>query len=304
MKNYELEKIAGITGSSKAAVSKALNHCFGVERERRERILEAARHEGIVREGSCRIYGIFPDRPLAFWTHVMEQMMPLYEGDIPCRFNICPHGSKPVLDAYLEEAAGLGADLLLIGGCPDEDALREISARIPVFFLFDRPALANTFSFSCDGYAEGAALRGRLSLGEDARLLILDDGSRTAQERIRGFLSQGGQAVCLPVEESEMSASRLARQIAAAEIAPPDVIYACTGSLRETALAASKLGMRGTVAAGHDAAGSGEIGGVRYAGLACDISTVCRAAMTAAEIYVKERRFPDHKHTVALLTLQ
>ena len=66
MKNHELEKIAKITGSGKSTVSKALNHCFGVDRENRERILEAARREGVEETGACDIYGIFPDRPLGF----------------------------------------------------------------------------------------------------------------------------------------------------------------------------------------------------------------------------------------------
>ena len=97
MKNHELEKIAKITGAGKSTVSKALNHCFGVDRKNRERILEAARQAGVEETGCCDVYGIFPDRPLGFWTQVMEGLRELYESEIRCKFNICPHGSATEL---------------------------------------------------------------------------------------------------------------------------------------------------------------------------------------------------------------
>lgn len=180
-----LEKIARITGTSKSTVSKALNHCFGVDRENRERILEAARREGVGGAGVCDIYGIFPDRPLGFRTQGMDGLMGLYEGGIRCKFNVCPCGSPTVLSGYLDEAAQLGAKLLLTGVGAEHGQMREFAAETPVFFLFDRPNIANTFSFSTDARAEGEALRERLNPPESVRVLILDDGSVTGLRSAR-----------------------------------------------------------------------------------------------------------------------
>ena len=74
MKNSELEIISELTGSSKSTVSKALNHCFGVDGAMRERIITAARGQGIVSERSCSVYAILPDSPVGFWDYVSNRL--------------------------------------------------------------------------------------------------------------------------------------------------------------------------------------------------------------------------------------
>ena len=294
MKNHELEKIAKITGAGKSTVSKALNHCFGVDRKNRERILEAARQAGVEETGCCDVYGIFPDRPLGFWTQVMEGLRELYESEIRCKFNICPHGSATVLTGYLDEAARLGAKLLLIGMGGREAQLQIGASGIPVFFLFENPGIVNTFSFTTDTHAEGKALRARLAPQLNARVLLLDDGSVTAGERAAGFITDDMTVQALTLPEPELTAARLARLIHETCTEAPDVIYAGAGSLRETALAASKLGMRDTVIVGH-ASGEGELGGVRYVGLEPDVRGVCTLASDAAITYIRRRKYPQTK---------
>ena len=67
MKNDTLSSIAASMGVSKATVSRALNHCGGVDSETRERILAAV---GETTVPECAIYSLLPDTPGFFWQEM------------------------------------------------------------------------------------------------------------------------------------------------------------------------------------------------------------------------------------------
>lgn len=310
MKNQELEMISKLTGSSKSAVSKALNHCFGVDRENREKILSAARENRVGAHRDCFVYIMLPDLPNFFWENVLKKLLCL-RGPADCKFNIYSRGSSFVLGEYLSEAERLKAGLLLIAIRPDaeqSELLRKFAKKVPIIFLIDRVDIPNTFYIGSDAYEDGAAIFDRAGLPDGARALLLDDGSLISDERARGFSERGAGRIeihRIRVPGEPNAASELARIISASGITAPELIYSCAGQLRETALAAVKLNLRGRAAvAGHDFYDSrsftpqsgGNISGVEFVSVNQNIDEICRRAVGAVTEYVSDRRFPGEKY--------
>ena len=307
MKNKDLEKISELTGSSKSAVSKALNHCFGVDLGNRERILSEARREGICAGTACDVYVILPDRPHGFWNAVMDRLIVLKDS-CRCKFNICPSDSPLVLCDYIDEAKRLGARLILMctRPCERQRKLLEKSTEIPVIFLFHEVNIVNTFVIGADAYADGRVLGSRLQVPDGVRILLLTDGSMDAKRRAQGFLDGAGasEAVTVTLGDPNASAASIARAVSGAQVGRIDVVYACGCQLREAAMAAIKLGMRDCVAVGHDYMGEARtaplgtctIGCVKCLWLDCNIEAICRRAVAAAIEYITLHRFPDRKY--------
>ncbi len=310
MKNSELEIISELTGSSKSTVSKALNHCFGVDGAMRERIITAARGQGIVSERSCSVYAILPDSPVGFWDYVTNRLHDLLM-QYGCKINICPRRSSLIFGEYLDEAERLGAGIVLISILPDDEQyklLLDFSKRVPVIFLFDKVEyenveIPNTFCISSDAFAEGRELR-EWSNHANGSVLFVSDGSPLASERKSGFLSRGFPRSITEVRISDRmaSASEIAREICVAGKSEFDFIYNLTGQLRETELAAIKLRLRGAVVAGHDyqnhgnRAGSTNINGIDCVYVNRNLDSICRCAADAAIAFVRNRVYPDKKN--------
>ncbi len=306
MKNSELEIISELTGSSKSTVSKALNHCFGVDGTMRERIITAARGQGIVSERSCSVYAILPDSPVGFWDYVTNRLHDLLM-QYGCKINICPRRSNLILGEYLSEAQRLAASILLISIVPDDEQLRllrEFSERMPVIFLLDRVDIPNTFCVSSDAYADGRVLRER-SANANGSVLFISDGSHLASERKSGFLSCGfpERAAEVIIPDRMAPASEIAREICVAGKSEFDFIYNLTGQLRETALATIKLRLRGVVAAGHDYQNhyGSRVGFTNINGIDCiyvnrNLDSICCCAADAAIAFMQNRVYPDRKN--------
>ncbi|MCI8388799.1 MAG: LacI family transcriptional regulator [Clostridiales bacterium] len=317
MKNNELEIISKITGSSKSAVSKAVNHCFGVDRENRERILSAARqnllaqYQGGDDQQGCDVYAILPDLPHFFWENILKRLLSLRDR-VKCKFNVYSRDSSFVLGEYLREAEELGAKLILIAINPDEpqhELLKHYSEKIPIIFLIERVDIPNTFYVGSNPYDDGAAVRTRARLSDCSKVLIIDDGSMSSRERVRGFLAEGGGLDVLYVHISDelAPASIIAREISALldDRTDIDLIYSCAGQIRETAIAAVKLNLRGkTLVAGHDfydrktfeAQDSGSICGLEFISINQDIDRICSTTVNAIENYIYRKLFPDSKN--------
>jgi len=304
MKN-KLEMLSELTGSGKSTVSKAIRHCFGVDPLTREQILMTARQVGVRSDDRYDCYLIFPDRPIGFWTRIVEQFC--YEcAGLRVKYNVYPPDSAYVLSDYLVEAKNCGAGIILCCARPDErqyELLSDAARHTPIIFLFDRVDIVNTFVIGSDAYADGKAVRKRASLKENARVLILHDGSCLSLERVRGFTGNGGtDAVCITLPESS-TAAEIARAVSSAKIARCDAVYTASHQIRETALAALKLGFgKDCAVLGHDYAEAafvhGEVNGIHTLALCPDAEGICRAASDALIKYTHTRNLPDRKHTV------
>lgn len=303
MKN-KLDVLSDLTGASKSTVSKAIRHCFGVDRESRELILRKAKEMGVESDHLCDYYCIFPDRPSGFWNGIVSRIhdaCPQFRG----KFNVYPPDSAFVLGDYLDEAKKLGAQMIVTCVRPNErqyELLCQAAREIPMIFLFERVDIVNTFCVYSDARADGAAICGKTDPGNDKRVLIIRDGSVLSEERIEGFTGGLCAGVTYIDVTGDASASELARVMSASALCP-DVIYNSVGSVRETALAAVKLGLRGKcTVAGHGYGDApfvrGDVSGLEFVELCPDAERVCRLTAEAVREYVKIGRFPDNKHTV------
>ncbi len=299
-----LELISDMIGANKSTVSKAIRHCYGVDPLTREQILMTAKELGVEHDKLCSIYFILPDRPSRFSEFLIDRIYPELPND-DVKFNICPQGSAFVLENYLEDAKKSGARLAVIFIRPDDkqqEILRKYARELPMIFIFDRVNIPNTFFIGSDAYDDGRLL-GLKAAAFGGTAVAVGDGSECSRERIRGFADGCGCDTVALKLAPDCSASEIARAINAAGIEDIRIIYAASATIRETALAAVKLGLRGKCKAmGHEFGGfafvSGDVSGVEYIGLCQHHERICSELIDVLKRYVECRCFPDRKNTV------
>ena len=301
MKN-KLDAISSLTGASKSAVSKAINHCFGVESETRERIVFAAKELGVGAERECDCYFILPDRPPKFWSEFMERFARTLDDGVRTKFNVCAQGSELLFGEYLKEAEHLGARVLLISARPTPrqyELLCEFSKRMPIFFLFDRVDITNTFCIGSDARADGELVRRRMNLPTRARVLTIGDGTSVSDARSDGFCKNADLQITRVNISAGFTAAELARCINTLGAERFDALYASVGSTREAQLALVKLKMTGCKVGGHEFSVPSALPSTAEYTVVCpDTDAIADFAARAVSQYIKFDSFPEQKYTV------
>ena len=191
MKNDTVTTLAASMGVSKATVSRALNHCGGVDSETRERILAAA---GDTQVPDCAIYSLLPDTPGFFWQEMRrglgEHEDPLY----PMKCSVYTRlRDDYAVCAYLRES--VRARVLLVSASvtpPIRDILTSLlPGRFVLLLSEDDGVLTNGFYIgsdaAADGYAMGVVYVRRLR-NHVPYLLTLSPGvNRNVDLRAAGF---------------------------------------------------------------------------------------------------------------------
>ena len=158
MKNDTVTALAASMGVSKATVSRALNHCGGVDSETRERILAAA---GVTEVPDCAIYSLLPDTPGFFWQEMRrglgEHEDPLY----PMKCSVYTRlRDDYAVCAYLRES--VRARVLLVSASVTPPIRDILTALLPGRFVLllseDDGVLTNGFYLGCDAAADGWAM--------------------------------------------------------------------------------------------------------------------------------------------------
>ncbi len=304
MKN-KLDVISCLSGSSKASVSRAINHCFGVERESRERIVAIAKEFGVGSSRECDFYCILPDRPQKFWSEFIVRFENACGEGVRGKYNVYPQGSELLLGEYLDEAKRLGARIILICARPNEKQYEMLSAtarEIPIIFLFDRVSIPNTFCICTDSFADGKLAREMACLNSGARVLVVTDGTDVSTARAEGFSCGEVDAVRIEMPDT-FTAAELARRVSELNTGSFDTIYATVGSAREAAIAALKLGYSSEIGVvGHDYADSPIVtaspNGIEYVTLCPNAAAICEVTVKALRDYIDCDTYPSEKYTV------
>ena len=305
MKN-KLDVISNLSGSSKAAVSRAINHCFGVELESRERIVSIAREMGVESSRECDFYCIFPDRPPKYWSDFIVRLSCACGEDLRGKYNVYARSSALLLDEYLNEAKRLGARMILVCARPNEkqrELLLSASRDVPIIFLFDKVSITNTFCICTDAFSDGRLARQMADVKPGSRVLIISDETEVATSRIAGFCDGASlDAVKINISDT-FTAAEVARLVSELGAGCFDAVYAAVGAPREAALASIKLGYgAGCTVIGHDYLDvplvKCEQNGAKYISLCPNTAAVCDAAAKAVSEYMKYGVFPNEKYTV------
>lgn len=211
MKNDTLTAIAASVGVSKATVSRALNHCSGVDSETRERILTAAGETDIP---DCAIYSLLPDTPTYFWQEMRRGLSEHENPRYPMKCSVYTRlrDDFTVL-FYLRES--VRARVLLVAASVTS-AIRETLAallpdRLVLLLSEDDGVLTNGFYLGSDADADGYAM-GELYVHRLVEhipyLLTLSPGlNRNVDLRAAGFsryLAEAGLPTPRRIEISPM----------------------------------------------------------------------------------------------------
>ena len=158
MKNDTLSSIAASMGVSKATVSRALNHCGGVDSETRERILAAV---GETTVPECAIYSLLPDTPGFFWQEMRRGLGDHADARYPMKCNVYTRlrDDFSVL-SYLRES--VRARVLLVAASVTP-AIREtltalLPGRLVLLLSEDDGILTNGFYLGSNAEADGYAM--------------------------------------------------------------------------------------------------------------------------------------------------
>lgn len=197
MNNKQLSEIADATQTSKATVSKVLNHCYGVGNDVRERVF--LEKERITRDISQKrhvpIYVIMPEAPDFFWNCNLLQC-PGYE----VKYNIYSKlGDTAMVMRYLKEAVMVEAKVIVIVAQIDDEIksiLEEIADRKLIIFLTELNHVINTFYVGSNPIEDGKRLAELCnhSLCTEDRILLVKDvlpcQSETSTARLNSFLQE------------------------------------------------------------------------------------------------------------------
>ena len=253
MSDISIQKIAEQTGLSKATISRALNHCGGVEAETALAIRQLAKEIGYTASdrGGASFCGIvLPETPNYYWQAAYKNLCAAFQTrGISMRAAL--YSRITHLESFfsaLDAMIALSPQVLVVAS-PDHSATKErlqrIAAHTPIFLLSERIEGENLFYFGSDDRQDGITLARsfRVAYPDRHQMLVLD----LAQNKTRtdAFLAAccGVHIVCrteLPDWHSR-SAAVLARRIASEVTEPFDCVYCATGALPSVCLALDKL---------------------------------------------------------------
>ena len=249
-----LQKLAEQTGRNKSTISRALNHCGGVDAQTAAEIRRLAKEQGYTTRQTGRAAPfcgvVLPENPAYYWGEAQRQLYAvLRDGKVPFRAALYPRlTDQEDFFSALETMMARSPKVLVVSAPAQpevEQKLRDIAQRIPVFLLSERMEGINLVYFGSDPERDGALLGQtfREAYPDRKRLLILDsvqDGARTNAFLGECFGVQIAGRIHLPIWRPN-DAAILARRIASDVKEPFDCVYCSTGSLPSACLALDKL---------------------------------------------------------------
>ena len=186
------------TKISKSTISKALNHCYGVNSNLRERILNDYSHLGTRKNISeIDMYVIVPETPRYFWKCRLPKAS---NPSVKVKYNIITSvGDISVILHYLKEAEDLGAKVIVLvsPGHPEvEKEIERLSQGRLIIYLNSFNETKNTFFIGPDPIKEGEDLA-ELCIKhhpKSSRLLVLTSNSNykslKSRNRFSGFFNK------------------------------------------------------------------------------------------------------------------
>lgn len=309
-----IKKLSELTGLNKSTISRALNHCGGVDAQTAAMVNRLARELGYVapknREESPSCCIVLPQNPDYFWSLAKERLFAVLTEE-RVRFRAALYPMLTDEDAFfsaLDAMIALHPQLILaaVPAFPAAvDRVRKLSEEIPIFLLGERLDIANVFYFGSDRRSDGRLLGQTFQKAypDKRRVLIID----SIQDRARTDEFLAACPALKPVgrlendEWNNSASSLLARRIAAEYAGEFDCVYCSTGLLPLVCLAMDKLKLPpDIVCVGYENPpgnakyiASGRIGPV----LCQDIAQQSELCARAAARFVRERVFPGQKYT-------
>ncbi len=301
MEKSKLTAVAAELGTSRATVSKALNHCAGVSGAMRERILQAAAEKGLSGKpvSSCDIYVILPETPEYFWGALYEALRDAL-ADCPwtSKGNLYSRmGDGDTVERYLTEAEELGARAILIAARYEglDQRLARLCTTKAVFSICE-PAVTNGFYFGSDFAADGRALASHcLAENPGARRILLAGYPTERQAGLEARARElGVETDHMPLGRQDTSAE-IARSLWAAwEAKPFDAVICLDGIAGEVCAALKKCRLE-LPCYGFEHPPVQERYGVPAGELCQDLPGIARAAVRAAVRYLEEGMLPERK---------
>ncbi len=207
MKNDTVTAIAASMGVSKATVSRALNHCSGVDSATRERILTAA---GDTAVPDCAIYSLLPDTPGFFWQEMRRGLGDQETALYPMKCSVYTRLRDDfAVCAYLRESVRARVLIISASITPSvRDILTSLlPGRLVLLLSEDDGILTNGFYLgsdaAADGYAMGEVYARRLREHMPYLLTLPQGVNRNIDLRAAGFshcLAEAGLPVPRRVE--------------------------------------------------------------------------------------------------------
>lgn len=310
MDKINLEQISKMTCTSKATVSRALNHCPGVDPCTRVRIQGAARAAGyrMPKKLPAQAGLILPTLPVYFWDEMRRGVESVFiENGQPCRTALYSslYGTEELLSCIATVSADCPKILLIAAPTSEriQKRLAKMAEQMVVFLIGEFLDIKNTFYFGQNACQDGYALARAYFEKRNNRnkiLLIETTENRVSTSRTEGFLcymeEQGFEPVGrINVRKSGRAfAAQLARELASVS-QDFNCVYGSDGILSDLCLAIQKLKRTDTVTCiGFEAVPQ------RYASLVSatvvqDVYAQGRAAASAAIEYLQKDVLPGTK---------
>ncbi len=187
MQETLLTKVAGYAETSRATVSKVLNHSFGVGDELREKVFAAADRYGLQPKtvSPCDVFVILPETPTYFWGELYRRLsLSFGKTDLQVKFNIYSKlGNCSVVARYLDEAEKSCAKMVVVAAHYDglDQRLDALSAKKPVLVICEESRARKVIAIGSNQEADGMLLA-KHCLAENGNirniLLIGREGAR------------------------------------------------------------------------------------------------------------------------------
>lgn len=303
MEDRQFSCIAAASCTSKATVSKVLNHCYGVSSQVRSRVFtQADRMQADTAVRQVEIYTVFPESPVCFKQNLLR-----HPKDITVKYNVYSHlQDEETLLRYLEQAETLNAKVILVAAWATETVklrLQALAQKRLVILLAQYGEVTDCFYVGSDPKTDGKKIA-ELSMQNNGKWLVVWDPSVPCLARLRAFSGAfRGEWESLQVEipaDSARTASVLARQLSGRLTAGYCGVV-CLGAYTGAVCAAiRKLKLSGKCLcvgmgdAGLEAqyAASGLLKGAVYV----DYPAQLEKAMALAQRYVRTGQCPDRKY--------
>lgn len=216
MEDRQFSCIAAASCTSKATVSKVLNHCYGVSSQVRSRVFaQADRVRADTAARPVEVYAVFPESPGYFKQDLLK-----HPKDLAVKYNVYSRlQDEETLLRYLDQAESMNAKVILVVARVTDTVrrrLQTLAQKCLVIFLSQYAEVTNCFYVGSDPRLDGEKIA-ELSRKEKGKWLVLSDSTAPCLARLRGFSAAfrgewESLQVEVPADPSRM-ASVLARQL-------------------------------------------------------------------------------------------
>ncbi len=310
-KKTTMDDLARELSLSKTTVSKAINHCPGIDPETKSRVMRAACERGYrPRPHEARMGLILPSVPRWFWGELRAELGDrAREAGIACASYVYSDMNSEVdAEACITRAIEDGLSVLILA-VPDSAGIRrrleEIAHRKLVLLIEEFLPVKNTFFIGEDSFTEGRRLaRAYCEAHPEKREFAILQATELHTERMRieGFcktLGELGRDCFLlppPASESHAKGAAIARELSRLP-SLPDCIVCPSGNLTSVSLAVKKLRAASHIdCIGFDTKTGSEVSFAKGTTvLLQDLAGQARCAIACASDFLCHERFPAQK---------